>query len=108
MAKEERVNLRLTSEVYEPYAQLAQVLGMSVAQVMRDCLAENLEVVQTLLTMARKQQAGDEEGAKTVYGTMITMYRTYLDHQEAMGVPTKPEEYFRSGEEADRSSNTVR
>lgn len=81
---EERVNLRLSTEVYKPYARLAELMGVTVTEVMRDCLSENLEVVETLVAMAEKAQAGDKEGSYTLVGSMIRMYRSYLDHQELL------------------------
>lgn len=87
---EERVNLRLTSEVFKPYARLAELMGVTVTEVMRDALTENIEVVEMLIAMAERAQAGDKQGVTTLTRSMFRYYRSYLDHQEILMLPEDP------------------
>lgn len=107
--KDERVNLRLSSEVYEPYARLSQLVGISVTQMMREFLTENLETVEALIVMAERAHAGDKEGAKTAYGSLLNLFRVQIDHHQELDLPDRPEDYFtRQQPPADSNSNTVR
>ncbi len=94
--KDERVNLRLSSDVYEPYARLSELVGISVTQMMREFLTENLETVQALIVMAERANAGDKEGTKTAYRSLLNLFRTQIDHEVEVGlIPDKPEDYFK-------------
>jgi hypothetical protein len=108
--KDERVNLRLSSDVYEPYARLSELVGISVTQMMREFLTENLETVQALIVMAERANAGDKEGTKTAYRSLLNLFRTQIDHEVEVGlIPDNPEDYFKRRQvPADSTSNTVR
>lgn len=109
LAKEERVNLRLSTEVYEPYARLSKLVGISVSQMFREFLAENLSTVEALIVMAERANAGDKEGVQTAYGSLLKLFRAQIDHEAELSIPDRPEDYFKRRElPADSNSDTVR
>lgn len=94
----ERVNVRLSSEVYRPWAQLAEILDLSVPELVRHYMAAAVPDVKGLIVMAEKVNAGDREGAINVWTTMKNMHRI-LDEHAPLDFADKS---------ADSISNTVR
>jgi hypothetical protein len=98
-AKAERVNIRLTTDVYEPWARLAELLDISVPELLRHYMAAALSDVRGLIEMAERVNVGDDEGARNIWSTMVNVHRALQERDFAMGF---------AKELADRTSNTVR
>ncbi len=102
VGKGERVNVRLSSEVYRPWAQLAEILDISVPELVRHYMTAAVPDVKGLIVMADKVNAGDREGAINVWTTMRNMHRVIDEHAPldfAKGFTKKS---------ADSNSDTVR
>jgi len=83
MKMEERVNLRLPTEVYAPYAELAELVGKTPTEMIRDALTVQLDGVESLIKVLKKHQTGDTHGAKTVFGSLLSVYEAQIDHARA-------------------------
>ena len=98
-SKGERVNIRLTTEVYEPWARLAELLDISVPELIRHFMASAIGDVRGLIEMAERVRVGDDEGARNLWSTMVNVHRALQERDFAMGF---------AKELADSTSNTVR
>lgn len=58
-----RVNLRLSQDVYEVYAQVAEKLNTTPTEMIREMVNDGVEIMQTLLTITQAAEAGDKEAA---------------------------------------------
>lgn len=55
-------SVRLPEDVYTPYVEMAELMGVPAAAVLRDTLAEAAPSVRELLEAARAAQSGDAAG----------------------------------------------
>jgi hypothetical protein len=75
---EERINLRLSSEVYKPYARLAQVITglghpLTATHLVRWLVEAQVEQVEMLCTYAEAAQRGDVAARDAVFDAVMSL-----------------------------------
>jgi predicted DNA-binding protein len=81
---EERVNLRLSSQVLEPYTRLASLITqagmpMTATHLIRTFVEEHVEQVEYVCTYAELMVAGDKEAASKVFGAVMDWNQSTID-----------------------------
>lgn len=72
------VSLRLTEDVLEPYAELAELTGVPVASVIRETVEEAAPSVRDLVAIVAKAKAGDPAG-------LLASMRALAENQVRLG-----------------------
>ncbi len=79
VAKGSRVNLRLDDDVYQAYHKVAVFMRRSVADLMREALAEGMSTMHALGAIIDQAVAGDVEAMQRVMAAMLDMHQGALD-----------------------------
>jgi hypothetical protein len=81
---EERINLRLSSEVYKPYVRLAQAITgmghpMTATQLVRMLVEAQVEQTEMLCTYAEAALGGDVEARDAVFDAVMAWNENQLN-----------------------------
>ena len=109
MQYDKRANLRVSSETWEAYEEVAGLLGISVSALMRQALEQGVPTMQALGEMLRRAKSGDKAGVQALYARFIAsgaaQLEMYRELGSTIGEDSAPAEASAS---ADRQSDTVR
>lgn len=88
-AMPQRINLRLSDEVYEPYVILAQLLtGMgrpiTATQLVREVVEGHVEQAEIVIAYARAALRGDEAAQRAVFEAMLAWHQAAIDVARAV------------------------
>ncbi len=86
---EERINLRLSSEVYRPYSRLAQLMTglghpITATGLVRILVESQVEQMEILIAYAEAALRGDKESAHEVYDQMLAWNQSTIDVARAV------------------------
>lgn len=98
---EERINLRLSSEVYKPYVRLAQAITgmghpMTATQLVRMLVEAQVEQTEMLCTYAEAALRGDVEARDAVFDAVLAWNESLIntartvEHAERRGAAAAP------------------
>jgi hypothetical protein len=81
---EERINLRLSSEVYKPYARLAQAITgmgypMTATRLVRVLVEAQVEQTEMLCAYAEAALRGNVEARNAVFDALMTWNENQID-----------------------------
>jgi hypothetical protein len=80
---EERINLRLSTEVYRPYARLAQIMTglgqpMTATGLVRMLVEAQVEQTEMICVAAEAALRGDKEARDAVLDAMLTWNEAHI------------------------------
>ncbi len=86
---EERINLRLSSEVYKPYLRLAQAFTgmghpMTATRLVRMLVEAQVEQMEMLCTYAEAALRGDVEARDNVFETVMAWTENQINTARTM------------------------
>ncbi len=103
-ALDKRVNMRIDEETYNAYEKVASFFNRTVPDFMREALKGGLPTMNNLGAMIDRAKAGDKEAVQELFDSLLSMHEATITNARV----NMAAEMKTAGEEADRTSNTVR
>lgn len=79
-----RINLRLSQEVYDAYAYVAEKMNTTVTEIIREMVNDGVEIMQTLSTIIKAAESGDKEAAAQLLRLFMQSNEGRLDLAKAV------------------------
>ncbi len=85
---EARINLRLSQEVFDTYAKVAEAFNTTVTEMLREIVNDGVEEMQILGAIIDAAKGGDQEAAAKLYGALMDQGQGRLNLARMVGEQT--------------------